>query len=146
MSHHTLGLIVGGLIPALLFGVSNLFIKGSIQVGISLPLYLLSTGVAVLVVGLLSLLVVRETQVSSGSFALAFGSGVCWAIGIFCVTFALQRYDATVSTLTPLFNMNTLIAVLLALWIFAEWKQVQVPHLLIGSLFIIIGGIFVARA
>jgi hypothetical protein len=42
--------------------------------------------------------------------------------------------------------MNTLISVLLALWVFAEWKQVKVPQLLIGTLLIMAGGIMVAKS
>jgi hypothetical protein len=42
--------------------------------------------------------------------------------------------------------MNTLITVLLALWVFAEWKTVHIPQLLLGSILIVIGGTLVARA
>jgi transporter family protein len=56
------------------------------------------------------------------------------------------KFETPIAKLTPLYNMNTLIVVLLALWIFAEWKEVKVLQLLIGAVLIVMGGVLVARA
>ncbi len=42
--------------------------------------------------------------------------------------------------------MNTLVAVLLALLIFSEWKDLNTVKLIAGSVLIVIGAIFVANA
>ena len=56
------------------------------------------------------------------------------------------KYSASISTLVPLYNLNTLIAVSVGLLVFAEWKTVAVPQLLFGSVLIVVGGTLVARA
>lgn len=146
MSSHTLGLLIGGVVPALAFGLSNIFIKMSTDRGIGLPMYVIVAGLAVMTVGCVLLLFWRDTRIDLVSGGYAFLGSSCWAFGIFCVTVALQKYHAPVGVLTPLFNMNTLVAVLLALWVFAEWREVKVPQLLVGSLLIVVGGTLVARS
>ncbi len=146
MTSQTLGLIVGGLIPALIFGFGNVFIKSSTSHGISTAAYLLVVGISVIVVGVIFFLLTGDRHVTTQGGIYAFFAGAAWASGIACVTIALQKYNAPISQLSPLFNMNTLIAVLLGLWIFAEWQHVKVPQLLIGSLLIVIGGVLVAKA
>lgn len=59
---------------------------------------------------------------------------------------ALIRYDAAVSQLAPLYNMNTLVAVLLGLLVFAEFRDVQVLRLAAGALLIVLGGWLVSGA
>lgn len=72
--------------------------------------------------------------------------GFLGGIGSVLVSIGIVKYSAPLGKLVPLFNMNTLVTVLLALWLFAEWKEVQVPRLLIGSILIVVGGILVARS
>lgn len=146
MSSQTLGIIIGGLIPGMVFGISNVVVKLTMQKGIALPLYVVVTGIAVVCVGVVLLFLFPERNINMTSASIAFSGGALWACGMTCLMFALHRYNASISVLTPLFNMNTLIAVILGMWLFAEWKTVQVPQLLIGSVLIVIGGTLVARA
>lgn len=146
MSSHTLGLLIGGLVPAMIFGVSNVFMKASAQGGVSLSYLVLLAGLGVVLTGIVLYIVLPDRQFSMQGGGFAFALGIGWSMGLFCATYALQSFDVPVSQLTPLFNMNTLVAVLLALWIFSEWKQVHVPQLLLGSALIIIGGTLVAKA
>jgi uncharacterized membrane protein len=67
-------------------------------------------------------------------------------LGTGLILLAFDRFGASVSQLAPLYNMNTLVVVLLGLLIFSEWKQVRPVPLLIGSLLIVLGAVFVARA
>lgn len=145
MQPQTLGLIIGGLIPALCFGYSNIAVKLSTNAGLSVPFVLLMTGVGNIVVGGLLLFFFQDHSVSVRSALWMFTGGAAWAFGMTGVTIAIVKYGAPMSQLTPLFNMNTLVAVLFALLIFAEWQNVKVPQLL-GSLLIVIGGTLVARA
>lgn len=93
MSNQAIGMMLGGILAAVLYGFSGIFAKASNQAGIGLGWYLLISGLTIAMVG-----------------ALSF------------------------------------VAVLLALWIFAEWKQVHVVRLLIGALLIVVGGTLVARS
>ena len=59
---------------------------------------------------------------------------------------AMGRFDANISQLTPLFNMNTLVVVLLGLWIFKEHQHVRPLPLLLGAGMVVLGAVLVARA
>ena len=56
------------------------------------------------------------------------------------------KYGTPLSQLVPIYNINTLFAVLLALVVFSEWQNVNVSTLMIGTLMVTIGAIFVANA
>lgn len=146
MSSQTLGIIIGGLLPGFIFGISNVVVKMATQKGIALPLYIVITGLAVVTVGLIALLFVPDRTISVASGSYAFTGGFLWATGMTCIVIALQKYAASISVLTPLFNLNTLVAVVLGLWIFAEWQAVKVPQLVLGTVLICCGGVLVARA
>lgn len=146
MSSHVLGIIIGGLVPAILYGVSGIFSKESTKEGIGLGLYLMITGISIAVVGLGFFVYQSDTTLSLRSAFYASLFGVTWAIGSSLVAIGLTTFGMPLSTLVPLYNMNTLVTVLLALWVFAEWKEVHIAPLLLGSFCIIIGGVLVSRA
>ena len=146
MTSHSLGIFVGGLIPAILFTIANLSAKGASHIGIGVGWYVLLAGCGVTLAGIVLLILIPEFRLTPLSGFLGGMVGFMWGIGIGCVIIALNRYGASMGVLTPLFNMNTLFTVLLALWIFAEWKNVKIPQLLIGSMLIVAGGVLVSRA
>jgi len=51
MTTQTWGLVIGGLLPALLFGMSNMFAKAANAAGIGLGLYVICIGLTVVLVG-----------------------------------------------------------------------------------------------
>lgn len=146
MTPQVLGLIVGGLLPAFFFGYSNIAVKLATNAGISLPYVLIFSGLGTLAVGGALLFLVPEYSISMRSGLWMFSGGAVWALGMMCVTLGILKYGLPVSQLAPLYNMNTLVAVVGALWIFAEWHSVRVPQLVIGSILIVLGGTLVARA
>ena len=146
MTPQTIGLIIGGLLPALLFGVGNVLIKSSLSARISIGFLLLFTTAGYLLTSLIALAIFSDHAVTLKSGGIALISGFILSIGTLCITIAINHYATPMSQLVPLYNMNTLISVLLALWLFAEWQHVRVPQLLIGSVLIVIGGTLVAKA
>lgn len=146
MTSQSIGLLVGGLLPAILYGLSGIFSKASTKAGIGLGLYLIVIGLSVTFIGAGFYFYSPDRTFSLRSGLHAFGFGATWGLGTGLVAIGLTKYAVPLGKLVPLYNMNTLVAVLLALWIFAEWKDVRVMQLLAGSLFIIAGGILVARA
>jgi len=70
--------------------------------------------------------------------------GIAWGAGVLLVALAINNYKAPLSVLAPLYNMNTLVTVLGALFIFSEWKDVNVIKLIIGSILIVGGGVLVS--
>ena len=145
-SPQTIGLIIGGLLPALVYGVSVIFTKASIQSGIGIGLYLVIIGLSISLTGAVYYLFEPDSTFSLRAGGYAFAFGITWGIATGLIAIVLARFHTPLSQLIPLYNMNTLIGVLLALWIFAEWRQVHVPTLLMGSILIVAGGVLVARA
>jgi len=146
MSAQTLGMIVGGLLPALLYGVSSIFAKVSANTGMSAGGHLIYTGIAVSAVGVLLSLLMPGQAIATSAIGASLLFGLLWALGSGCVVVALYRYDVALSKLAPLYNTNTLVAIVLSLLIFAEWQQVNLVKLLGGAVLIVLGGILVSLA
>ena len=126
-------LLLGGLLPAFIYGGSALFQKASTSLGISLSAYLVATGLGVAIVGIVFYIFDHSFSFSlkSGLYACAFG--ITWGIASGLVAYTLLNFQVPISQLVPLYNMNTLIAVILALIIFSEWKDLHTIKLLSGS-------------
>ncbi|MGA1979101.1 MAG: hypothetical protein ABSG99_00840 [Sedimentisphaerales bacterium] len=146
MTQDMAGIIVGGILPAVFFGLSGVFAKPSTQAGIGTGLYLLFVGLAAALAGLVFYILLPDKTISfrSGLFALLVG--LAWAIAAGLVAFSLTTYRVPISKLVPLYNINTLVAVLIGLYVFAEWKDVNAWKLLLGSLFVIVGGTLAATS
>ena len=144
MTQAQLGILIGGIIPAFLFGISGICQKWSNQHGISTGAYLVSIGIGVLCVGVVLCIYNSEQQFSTASVVPAIALGVFWGLGILLVAIAISKYGARLSVLAPLYNMNTLVAVVGALFIFSEWKDANLVKLGFGTIMIILGGVLVS--
>ncbi|MFT5906419.1 MAG: hypothetical protein ACI9E1_002027 [Cryomorphaceae bacterium] len=144
MSETQLGIVVGGLVPALLFGIAGICQKLSNQHGISTGAYVLSVGIGVVLVGITLCLWNTSQTANVKSIIPAIVMGLAWGSGSVLVAIAITNYKTPLSVLAPLYNMNTLVAVVGALFIFSEWRDVNVIRLVMGSLLIIGGGVLVS--
>jgi hypothetical protein len=142
------GLLVGGVLPAMLFGLAGLMQKMTTRTGVGPGPYLICIGVGVLVMGaVLTLGTAGPARAISGKGALFSGAlGIFWALGTWSVAVGLSHYAAPLAKLVPLYNMNTLIVVVLALIVFAEFRDVEVTRLVAGAALIVVGGTLVANA
>ena len=146
MTTKSTALLLGGFLPALIYGVSAIFQKMSTSLGISLSAYLVATGIGIALVGI-SFYVFDQTfsfSIKSGVYAIIFG--LTWGLATGLVAYTLLNFDIPISQLVPLYNMNTLVAVLLALIIFSEWKDLHTLKLLTGSALIVAGAVLVANS
>lgn len=146
MSPKLLGLLVGGLIPALLFGVAGAFSKTSGNAGMPVGPHMMLVGLAVSAVGVMFQLLLPGSIPSAWAVASSSLLGFFWAMGMGMVLLGIARYGAPLSQLVPLYNMNTLVTVAIALVVFAEWQQANVVQLLLGAVLIIAGGVLVSGA
>ena len=146
MDQKALAIVLGGVLPAILLGMAGIFQKFSTNGGIGTGPFLIGVGVTTVIVGGVFLLVEKQTAVSlqSGGFTVLFG--LFWAISTGFVAISLSRYGAQISQLVPLYNMNTLVAVILGLVIFAEWRHVDPWKLLAAAILIVAGGVLASRA
>ena len=74
------------------------------------------------------------------------GAALTEGLGMIAVVLGLDRYGAPLSKLAPLYNLNTLVVVLLALVFYAESRDVNTMKLLGGASLIMAGAAVVARA
>ena len=146
MTSILLGLVVGGLLPALFYGVSSVFAKSSTNAGMSVGGHLFVIGIAVSITGLLFNVLLPGNVPSLMAVASSSMQGVFWGLGTGCVVLGLLKYQAPLANLVPLYNMNTLVTSGLALVIFAEWRAVNPLQLLVGAGLIVAGGILVSGA
>ncbi|MDA0265942.1 MAG: hypothetical protein O2890_02485 [Cyanobacteria bacterium] len=146
MSSKLLGLLVGGVLPALFYGISSVFTKSSTNAGMSVGGHLFCIGIAISATGLLFNWVLPGHIPSLAAVTYSSLQGVFWGLGTGCVVLGLLKYQAPLAKLVPLYNMNTLITSGLALLIFAEWQQVNPSQLFLGAGLIVVGGILVAGA
>jgi hypothetical protein len=144
------GLVIGGLLPALMYGLAGFLQKATTRLGAGNGLgpYLLCIGLGVLAAGAAVTLggPTGARTISSKAALLSGLVGVAWAAGTCLVAVGLSRYAAPLAKVVPLYNMNTLVVVVLALVIFAEYRDVAVSKLLAGSLLIVAGGSLVASS
>ena len=146
MDTQFLGIVIGGFVPAVLFAASGIFNKLGAQSSIGLSAFIFFAGLGGVLSSLPFLFLQGGSVVSLKTSIFPLLMGVTWGLGIGCVTLGMQRFHAPLSRLVPLYNMNTLLVVLVSLFFFAEWKDVQVLKLLIGAIFVVIGGTLVSIA
>lgn len=82
MTQTQLGIIIGGIIPALLFGISGICQKLSTQHGISTGAYILSIGIGVVMVGAVLCLWNAEQTYNVKAVIPALALGLAWATGV----------------------------------------------------------------
>lgn len=146
MNSQLLGIVVGGLLPALCYGVAGVFSKTSTNAGMTVGNHLVFVGLAVSVVGGVFNHLLPSKIPSMAAIASSSMLGAIWGLGTGCVALGLVHYQVPIAKLTPIYNMNTLVGVLLGIVLFAEWKSMNVGVLLWGTLLICLGGILVAKA
>jgi uncharacterized membrane protein len=146
MSKATLALLLGGLLPAALFGVASNFQKTAARAGISTGPYLIAIGSVVLLVGVVVTLTQSDSTATREGVFWACGYGLLWSAAIGCIVLALSRYDANISQLVPLYNLNTLVAVAIGMTVLGEWRDVVPWRVVAGAGLAVAGGILVATA
>jgi uncharacterized membrane protein len=146
VTSNLVGLIIGGLLPAIFYGVSAIFAKSSANAGMTVGWHLFWIGLAVSAMGVILQAFIPGVAPSRLAIASSSLQGALWGLGTGGVLIGIFHFQAPLAKLVPLYNMNTLITVGLALIIFGEWQHIKILQLMTGAVLIVIGGIFVARA
>jgi len=146
MSSELKGILIGGLLPAFLYGVTGILQKMSARAEGGAGMYLIFLGLGTVIVGVVFHLLLPEPPISIRPASFALIAGLSFSLGAGLISVALINYEAAISQLTPLYNMNVLITVVLGLLIFAEYRDMHALRLLMGTLLLISGGILVASA
>lgn len=136
-------LVLGGLAPAVLWGLTAVLQKMSSVSGLSPSAYLAIFGLSIFGAGLGSSFLL-ERPLFPGSLAVMYAvmAGAAFALGTGLVGLALWKYNVPISRLSPLLATNVLVTVAIGLFL-GEMNSVAVPKLLIGSGLIFSGVLFV---
>lgn len=100
-------------------------------------------GIALVFIG--NILYEGKFAMPTNTFGIGFGilAGILWALGMVVSLKALSMTDA--SRLTPLFNTNTLVAVLLGVILLHELPTAgELARVVIGAVLIVIGTVLVS--
>lgn len=139
-------LLVGGLLPALALGFTGPLMKNAMRGGLGTGEFLIVFGVTLVGVGLACRPWRNGRRIPQVAILTGIGTGALWTLGTALTLVALGPLGASISQLTPLFNMNTLVVVLLGLWLYKEHREVRPAPLVIGAALVILGAVLVARA
>ena len=146
MSARVIAILLGGVLPALLLGMTGVLQKLSTNARIGTGPFLIGVGVTTAIVGGVFMVLERDATIGQKSALYTILFGLVWATAIGCIAIALRRFDGQISQLVPLYNMNTLVAVLIGLVILGEWQAVDPRKLAVAAILIVIGGVLASRA
>ena len=148
MNNNAIGIILGGIIPALFYGLSIITMKAGAGYKISTSSYLMIIGIVIFCTGLVvkPLLNTTDTTLNYKAIAFSMGSGLLWALGTTLVNYSILKFETPIAILTPLYNMNTLVAVLGGMILFAEWKTINSVPVFLGTILVICGGILLSKS
>jgi len=146
MSPKTIGLLLGGVAAALLFGFSGVLQKLSNSDGIGVGPYMTIAGIAVTIVGVVAWILTGDNTVHIASGLYAFGFGAIWGVASLLIALSLAKFGSNISQLVPLYNMNTLVAVFIGLALLGEYRTSNPWYLIPGTVAIVLGGYLCSRA
>ncbi|MBZ5762107.1 hypothetical protein LAV84_22955 [Rhizobium sp. VS19-DR104.2] len=136
-------IIVGGAIPAFLWGMTSILQRQSSMSGASPSVYLAIFGLSIFAAGLASLAFQpRQSVPSLGAITYAIMAGAGFAAGTGLVGMALWKYNFPISRLAPILSTNVLVTVAVGL-LLGDVENVNSVRLLIGTALIIAGVVFV---
>jgi len=133
-------------LPAVVLGVTGPLMKNAMRGGLGTGEFLVVFGITLAGVGLACRPWRNGQRIPRAAVATGIVTGVLWTLGTALTLVALGPLGASISQITPLFNMNTLVVVLLGLWVFKEHRHVRPAPLVFGAALVILGAVLVARA
>lgn len=141
-----MGLIIGGLLPAVLFGLIGVLQKLGAETGMDVSVWLASFGAAMLLFGCIGIFVLGPVEWSAVGVVYGAGAGFAYAVGSGALTLAIIHYREPISKLIPVVNTSTLVTVLAALIWLNEAPKVDAKQLAIGAFLTIVGVSLVMKA
>src|SRR3989344_8395353 len=134
-----------GIVAAVCFGVNTIIFKIAMQKGNLNPAYAsLAFGVGILFAFFLYYFAKPSLQFEWKSTLLAVVAGIVWAIGFLAIAIAISQ-KGEVARLAPLYNANTIIAVILGIVLLKEVPDMsQMWRVVAGAVMIVVGAVLVS--
>ena len=134
-----------GIVAAVCFGLNTIIFKIAMQKGSLNPGYAsLIFGIGVLITLLFYYFTKPNLQFEWKSTLLAVVAGIVWAIGFLAIAIAIAN-KGNVSQLAPIYNANTIIAVILGIILLKEIPNTsQMIRIILGAVMIVVGAVLVS--
>lgn len=147
MSTPGFALLVGGVVPACLWGIAAIFQKVSTQHGLAPGPFLAAFGATIMISGVAFAVVQRSTgDPSWAGIRYAMAAGFFYAVAAGLISFTLLRFGSPISRLAPILGCNVLITVLLGAFLLGEAQALNVWRLMGGTLAVLLGLALVTTA
>lgn len=137
--------IIYGLIAAFFFALNTIIYKVAQQKGNFSPHYgILMFGTGIFIVSTIFFLFNPGFQFDWKPGGLAMVAGAVWAIGMIAVAVAISQ-KADVARLAPIYNINTILTVLMGIIFLKEIPDVsQMIRVIGGAVLIVVGAVMVS--
>ena len=134
-----------GIVAAICFGINTILYKIASQKGNFSPAFgSLVFGIGILIAFLVYFFAKPSLQFEWKSTILAIAAGIIWAIGFLAIAIAISQ-KGEVAKLAPLYNANTIIAVILGIVLLKEVPDMsQMIRVVIGAVMIVVGAVLVS--
>ena len=139
-------LLIGGYIPAFLWGITAIFQKQSAQAATGPALYLITFGVASAIVGMVWAFAWRPSPWTGQGLVFAAAAGFCFGAATALINYALFTYAIPVSKLAPIWSCNVLVTLVIGAAFLGEAYEVSLVRLMSGALLIVLGAVLVSTA
>ncbi|NKK76476.1 EamA family transporter [Rhizobium leguminosarum] len=139
-------IVIGGILPAVFWGVTAIFQKQSAAAATGSAVYLIAFGVACALAGLIAALIWRPAPWTVEGLGLAAIAGGCFAVGTGLISFALFAYGVPVAKLAPIWSCNVLVTLVIAALFLGEASELNIVRLAAGTLLILSGALLVSSA
>lgn len=137
--------IIYGLIASFFFALNGVVYKVAQQKGNFSPYYgTFVFGIGVILVFGLFLMFKPSFDFEWKSSGLALISGIIWGIGFLAIAIAIAQ-KADISRLAPIYNTNTILAVLMGIIFLKEIPDTsQIFRIITGAVLIVVGAVLVS--
>ena len=96
MTDKQFSLLLGGFIPAVLFGIVAVFQKVISRTGVGVGPYLMGIGLSIFVMGALFAWWDRDLAITTRAATFMVLFGTLWSVAMACVAIALKRYNGQI--------------------------------------------------
>jgi uncharacterized membrane protein len=138
--------LIGGMLPAVFWGVTAVLQKQSAVHGTGPAYYLAAFGLVIALAGFVASQVWRDASWTSQGVGYAAMAGLTFSLGTGLISFALWRYQAPLSKLAPIWSCNVLVTVAISALLLGEASQLNLMRLGFGTIFIVVGAFLVTYA
>lgn len=132
--------LVLAFIASLFFGVWPVPLKTAIGAGPGSDV-MVWVGIAMTLAGCIwKLLEGGSFSWSPGLIGYSLIAGGIFSLGLACTIVAIGSKEGYIALVAPIYNINTLWAMLFGMWIFKEYQHISVPYAVFGAILITLGG------